>query len=171
MPRQAHSRSRSITDMTRIHQDLCSHVSRISHATAAPDCWRKRSPQKWGKLILPFGRERLPQWIAIFQNIHVQTFHLLLPAQTWMTLKFYLVLFRLPWPEWVGEMSPTNLVICRKHTVLSNTTHLICRHPLYPTLESQPWSWGHPEYHDSHSLVPSLLRLWRQWELLLHMSF
>lgn len=87
-----------------------------------------------------------------------------------MTLKFYLVLFRLPWPEWGGEMSPTNLVICRKHTVLSNTTHLICRH-LYPTLESQPWSWGHPEYHDSHSLVPSLLRLWRQWELLLHMSF
>lgn len=164
MPRQAHSTS--ITDMTRIlraHQDLCCHVSRISHTTAASDCWRERIPQKQGKLILPFGSERLPQWIATFQNIHVQTFHLLLPAQTWQykrtTLKFYLVLFRLPWPEQGGNVSNQLSYLQEAPSALqynSPDLQVAVSH-----LGAQPWSGGHPEYQDSPRLVPSLLRLLR----------
>lgn len=43
--------------------------------------------------------------------------------------------FQAPLARRRGEIPPTNLVICRKHPVLSTTTHLICRY-LYPI-------WGH----------------------------
>lgn len=106
------------------HIKTCADVSRISHATVAPDCWRKKIPQKWWKLILPFGSERLPQWIATLQNIHVKKFYLFLPAQTWqykrMILKFYLVLFRLPWPEQGGNIPNQLSYLQEAHSALQH---------------------------------------------------
>lgn len=167
MPRQAHSTSQGTLGpvLPCLQNKPCYGCTRLLE---------KKKPTKMGK-----AHPALWKWKVAKVNSNASKYpctdipfaspssNLAIKRMTW---KFYLVLFRLPWPEWGGKRSPTNLVICRKQTVLSNTTHLICRY-LYCTLRAQPWSWGHPEYQDLHSLVPSLLRLQKQWELLLHMSF